>query len=173
MLKYFQKLLEVNMSRETFEANIKRRMDAIDHMEEHSIFHELQGKIIDYDYDKKSLTMEFHATEFHKNGFGIMFGGSLVGMFDIAFGTLTAGLGDYDIAPTVQLSTNFLKGIPIGAIVHIEIEAVSTGKTIMNFVGKAYVGNELSGSASGTFMTPRPFKKYIEDETINEKPLLK
>ena len=94
----------------------------------------------------------FEATKFHENAFGIMFGGSLAGMFDIAFGTLTAGLGDYSVAPTVQLSTTFLKGIPTGATVRTEVEAVSTGKTIMNFVGKAYVGEELVGSASGTFI---------------------
>ena len=94
--------------------------------------------------------MTFEATKFHENAFGIMFGGSLAGMFDIAFGTLTAGLGDYSVAPTVQLSTTFLKGIPTGATVRTEVEAVSTGKTIMNFVGKAYVGEELVGSASGT-----------------------
>lgn len=151
------------MSREKFEANIKRRMDDIKCMKEHSIFQELKGKITAYDYDQKSLIMEYQATDFHKNAFGIMFGGSLVGMFDITFGTLTAGLGDYDVAPTVQLSTSFLKGIPTGAVVRIEAEAVSTGKTLMNFVGKAYVGGELVGSASGTFMTPRPFKKYVED----------
>ncbi len=151
------------MNRETFEANIKKRMDAIKCMKEHSVFHTLKGEITAYDYDKKSLTMEFLVTDFHENEFGIMFGGSLVGMFDITFGILTAGLGDYDIAPTVQLSTNFLKGIPTGAVVRIEAEAVSTGKTLMNFVGKAYVGEELAGSASGTFMTPRPFKKYVED----------
>ena len=58
------------------------------------------------------------------------------------------------------ISTTFLKGIPTGATVRTEVEAVSTGKTIMNFVGKAYVGEELVGSASGTFMTPRPFKKF-------------
>ena len=86
-----------------------------------------------------------------------------MGMFDITFGTLTAALGDYDVAPTVQLSTSFLKGIPIGSTVRIEVEAVSVGKTIMNFVGKAYVGELLVGSANGTFMTPRPFKKYVEE----------
>ena len=135
------------MSRETFEAHMEKRMKDLKQSGEHSIFHELQGRIIDYDYDKKSLSMVFEATEFHKNGFGIMFGGSLVGMFDIAFGTLTAGLGDYDIAPTVV----------------IRAEAVSVGKTLMNFMGKAYVEDELAGSATGTFMTPRPFKKYVED----------
>ena len=151
------------MSRETFEAHMEKRMKDLKQSGEHSIFHELQGRIIDYDYDKKSLSMVFEATEFHKNGFGIMFGGSLVGMFDIAFGTLTAGLGDYDIAPTAQLSVNFLKGIPVGAQVVIRAEAVSVGKTLMNFMGKAYVEDELAGSATGTFMTPRPFKIYVED----------
>lgn len=107
--------------------------------------------------------MEYEATDFHENAFGIMFGGSLAGMFDITFGTLTAGLGDYDVAPTVQLSTNFLKGIPTGSLVRVKAEAVSTGKTIMNFMGKAYVEDKLVGSATGTFMTPRPFKKYVED----------
>ena len=120
----------------------------------------MKGTVTDFNYDTKSLTMTFEATKFHENAFGIMFGGSLAGMFDIAFGTLTAGLGDYSVAPTVQLSTTFLKGIPTGATVRTEVEAVSTGKTIMNFVGKAYVGEELVGSASGTFMTPRPFKKF-------------
>lgn len=151
------------MSRESFEANIRHRMHDIEEMEEHSIFKELKGRITDYDYDTKSLTMEFEATQFHKNGFGIVFGGSLAGMFDIAFGTLTAGLGDYDVAPTVQLSVSFLKGIPIGSVIRIETEAVSHGKTIMNFVGKAYVKEQLVGSANGIFMTPRPFKKYVED----------
>lgn len=97
-------------NRESFEANMRRRIEAIRHMSDHSIFNELRGTIIDYNYDKKSLTMEFYAGDFHRNGFNIMFGGSLVGMFDITFGTLTSGLGDYDIAPTVQLSTSFLKG---------------------------------------------------------------
>lgn len=151
------------MNREIFEEKMQKRMEDIRQFGEHSIFHELDGKIISYDYDKKSLTMEYEATEFHRNGFGIVFGGSLVGMFDITFGTLTAALGDYDVAPTVQLSTSFLKGIPIGSTVRIEVEAVSVGKTIMNFVGKAYVGELLVGSANGTFMTPRPFKKYVEE----------
>lgn len=151
------------MNRETFEKKMEKRMKDIRHLGQHSVFQELGGKIVAYDYDKKSLIMEYEATEFHRNGFGIVFGGSLVGMFDITFGTLTAGLGDYDVAPTVQLSTSFLKGIPIGSKVRIEAEAVSAGKTIMSFVGKAFVGELLVGSASGTFMTPRPFKKYIED----------
>ena len=135
------------MSKENFEKQIRKRMEQLDEINKHGIFKELKGTVTDFNYDTKSLTMTFEATKFHENAFGIMFGGSLAGMFDIAFGTLTAGLGDYSVAPTVQLSTTFLKGIP-------------TGKTIMNFVGKAYVGEELVGSASGTFMTPRPFKKF-------------
>lgn len=151
------------MSRETFEARMEKRMKDLKQNDEHSIFRELQGELIEYDYDTKSLDMAFEATEFHKNGFGIMFGGSLVGMFDIAFGTLTAGLGDYDIAPTAQLTVNFLKGVATRSRVIVRVEAVSTGKTLMNFMGKAYVGEEMVGSAMGTFMTPRPFKKYVED----------
>lgn len=165
-MKYDRIFSEISggiMSKETFETNIKRRIEAINHIKDNSIFNELKGKIIDYDYDNKSLIMEYEATEFHENAFGIMFGGSLAGMFDITFGTLTAGLGDYDVAPTVQLSTNFLKGIPTGSLVRVKAEAVSTGKTIMNFMGKAYVEDKLVGSATGTFMTPRPFKKYVED----------
>ena len=139
------------MSKENFEKQIRKRMEQLDEINKHGIFKELKGTVTDFNYDTKSLTMTFEATKFHENAFGIMFGGSLAGMFDIAFGTLTAGLGDYSVAPTVQLSTTFLKGIPTGATVRTEVEAVSTGKTIMNFVGKAYVGEELVGSASGTF----------------------
>lgn len=151
---------EKKMSKENFEKQIRKRMEQLDEINKHGIFKELKGTVTDFNYDTKSLTMTFEATKFHENAFGIMFGGSLAGMFDIAFGTLTAGLGDYSVAPTVQLSTTFLKGIPTGATVRTEVEAVSTGKTIMNFVGKAYVGEELVGSASVTFMTPRPFKKF-------------
>ena len=138
-------------NRESFEKNMRRRVEAIRHVSDHSIFKELRGKIVDYNYDEKRVTMEYEVGDFHRNGFNIMFGGSLVGMFDITFGTLTSGLGDYDIAPTVQLSTSFLKGIPIGSKVTVKAEAVSTGKTIMNFMGKAYVGDELVGSATGIF----------------------
>ena len=110
------------MSKENFEKQIRKRMEQLDEINEHGIFKELKGTVTDFNYDTKSLTMTFEATKFHENAFGIMFGGSLAGMF--------------------------------------EAEAVSAGKTIMNFVGKAYVGEELVGSASGTFMTPRPFKKF-------------
>lgn len=95
-------------NRESFEKNMRRRVEAIRHVSDHSIFNELRGKIVDYNYDEKRVTMEYEVGDFHRNGFNIMFGGSLVGMFDITFGTLTSGLGDYDIAPTVQLSTSFL-----------------------------------------------------------------
>lgn len=147
-------------NRESFEKNMRRRVEAIRHVSDHSIFNELRGKIVDYNYDEKRVTMEYEVGDFHRNGFNIMFGGSLVGMFDITFGTLTSGLGDYDIAPTVQLSTSFLKGVPIGSTVTVKAEAVSTGKTIMNFMGKAYVGDELVGNATGIFKTPRPFKTF-------------
>ena len=96
------------MSKENFEKQIRKRMEQLDEINEHGIFKELKGTVTDFNYDTKSLTMTFEATKFHENAFGIMFGGSLAGMFDIAFGTLTAGLGDYSVAPTVQLSTTFL-----------------------------------------------------------------
>lgn len=148
------------MSKETFEKQIKKRVKELEEINEHGVFKELKGTITDYDYDTKRITMTYEATRFHENAFGIMFGGSIVGMFDITFGTLTAGLGDYSVAPTVQLSTTFLKGIKTGSTVRVEAEAVSAGKTIMNYVGKAFVGEELMATASGTFMTPRPFKKF-------------
>ena len=91
------------MSKENFEKQIRKRMEQLDEINEHGIFKELKGTVTDFNYDTKSLTMTFEATKFHENAFGIMFGGSLAGMFDIAFGTLTAGLGDYSVAPTVQL----------------------------------------------------------------------
>ena len=93
---------EKKMSKENFEKQIRKRMEQLDEINKHGIFKELKGTVIDFNYDTKSLTMTFEATKFHENAFGIMFGGSLAGMFDIAFGTLTAGLGDYSVAPTVQ-----------------------------------------------------------------------
>ena len=98
---------EKKMSKENFEKQIRKRMEQLDEINKHGIFKELKGTVTDFNYDTKSLTMTFEATKFHENAFGIMFGGSLAGMFDIAFGTLTAGLGDYSVAPTVQLSTTF------------------------------------------------------------------
>ena len=86
------------MSKENFEKQIRKRMEQLDEINEHGIFKELKGTVTDFNYDTKSLTMTFEATKFHENAFGIMFGGSLAGMFDIAFGTLTAGLGDYSAA---------------------------------------------------------------------------
>ena len=81
------------MSKENFEKQIRKRMEQLEEINKHGIFKELKGTVVDFDYDTKSLTMTFEATKFHENAFGIMFGGSLAGMFDIAFGTLTAGLG--------------------------------------------------------------------------------
>ena len=97
------------MSKENFEKQIRKRMEQLEEINKHGIFKELKGTVVDFDYDTKSLTMTFEATKFHENAFGIMFGGSLAGMFDIAFGTLTAGLGDYSVAPTVQAFYNIFK----------------------------------------------------------------
>ena len=98
-------------------------MEQLDEINEHGIFKELKGTVTDFNYDTKSLTMTFEATKFHENAFGIMFGGSLARMFDIAFGTLTAGLGDYSGSPNGAAFYNILKGIPTGATVRTEVEA--------------------------------------------------
>ena len=46
-------------NRESFEKNMRRRVEAIRHVSDHSIFNELRGKIVDYNYDEKRVTMEY------------------------------------------------------------------------------------------------------------------
>ena len=68
-------------------------MEQLDEINKHGIFKELKGTVTDFNYDTKSLTMTFEATKFHENAFGIMFGGSLAGMFDIAFWNIDCWIG--------------------------------------------------------------------------------
>lgn len=58
------------MSRETFEAHMEKRMKDLKQSGEHSIFHELQGRIIDYDYDKRVFPWYLKPRNFIKMALG-------------------------------------------------------------------------------------------------------
>ncbi len=69
-----------------------------------------KGTVTDFNYDTKKFNHDVRGTKFHEKCiWNHVWRFSGLGMFDIAFGTLTAGLGDYSVSPNGAAFYNIFK----------------------------------------------------------------
>lgn len=83
-----------------------------------------------------TIVAEFEVTEFHQGAPGLAHGGLLACAFDEAMGALNWLLGKP--AVTARLETDFVKPVPVGALLHIdaEVAGVLGRKVFLSAVGR-------------------------------------
>lgn len=131
---------------------------------------EMMGpKFIGCSYENKELSVMFHVEKWELNPQGSMHGGLVSTAFDTTFGILTHYHAKDCFITTVDLSTRYLKPIPLGSDLLIKVKACSAGRTIVSLTGEAYLAGKdiLAATASSTFMILRDKKTQLT--TLKEK----
>lgn len=115
---------------------------------------QLQPSFISCNFDNSSLTLEFSAEQWAANPEGILHGGILVTAFDTTFGALCHYYAKQNMINTVEISTSFLKPVPLNCKYQITAKANHVGRTITSMTAEAYLTetNVLLATASTTFI---------------------
>lgn len=104
--------------------------------------------------ETNSLTLGFPIRQWQLNPGGIMHGGLITTAFDTTFGTLVHALRPDRVITTVDISTQFLKEVPLNDILLITATANSIGRTLVSLTAKGILksNGRLAATGVSTFM---------------------
>lgn len=123
----------------------------------------MQPKFIDCNFETKEISVMFHVEKWALNPQGSMHGGLVSTAFDTTYGMLTHYLAKDCFITTVDLSTRYLKPIPLGSDLLIKAKACSVGRTLVSLTAEGYVAGKdiLAATSSSTFMLLRNKKTQL------------
>jgi uncharacterized protein (TIGR00369 family) len=116
------------------------------------------GRLLGFQIDsvkEGEVTFLLEPQEQHCNPFGVMHGGVAASLFDSALGcAVQTQLGERQIAPTMQLSINYIRPITVstgkvrctGQVVHLGKRSATAQGSLVDGDGKLYA------HATGTFV---------------------
>lgn len=114
----------------------------------------LRSEIVDCDAERQWLTLRFATKPWMQNPGGVVHGGILSSMFDIAMGCTSMALaGVYN--PTVHLSVSFLSPGPLNDALLVTATATRVGRTFTQLTAEMVVESTgvCCATATGIFFT--------------------
>jgi uncharacterized protein (TIGR00369 family) len=155
--------LDLKMEQAIMEKTIEHVINVTKSESESGVIQMMQPKYIGCSYQDKEISVMFHVEKWELNPQGSMHGGLISAAFDTTYGMLTHYLAKDSFITTVDLSTRYLKPVPIGSDLLIKAKACSVGRTIVSLTGEAFlVGKDiLAATSSSTFMILRHKKTQL------------
>ena len=108
-----------------------------DHLPEDNVARRLERRLVDFDFDAKTLTLEFPIRSWMGNSIGLMHGGMLAMCADTACAAFAHALYD-GYAPTVQLSCTYLRPVSVGDALLIRVHAAHLGGSNAHFTAEIF-----------------------------------
>lgn len=82
------------------------------------------------DYEKRTLVLRVQTQSWMENPNGVLHGGVSAAILDIAMGTLARYFTGGGMTPTVSMSVNYLRPVPVGAVIYLRAELPMRGFTL-------------------------------------------
>lgn len=102
------------------------------------------------DMEKQEALFSVTVTPYSRNVYGTMHGGALATVLDVAMSLMCKAVIGEDTAPSLDMSINFLKGVPIGETLYLRASVVRAGRTIVVVQARGWTENEASPNVSST-----------------------
>ncbi len=108
--------------------------------------------IEDYSFDQKYITYGFETKDWMMNPGGVLHGGMMCTMYDIAMGVTSRAFSGY-YTPTVNISVTYLCPVPNNDKVLVTCRVTRLGSTFIQLVGESKVASsgKSCSTASATF----------------------
>ena len=94
----------------------------------HTLNGRLKAELVDVDDEKQELTLRFPLEDWQVNGLGTLHGGMVNTMMDLAMSMVVYCFSRQTIPPTVSMTTNYLRPVPMGDYVHVLARLTSLGR---------------------------------------------
>ncbi|MDD3571058.1 MAG: PaaI family thioesterase [Lachnospiraceae bacterium] len=155
----------VNSKREQsiMEKTIKTAIDVTKSKGKSGVIEMMNPNFFGCSFEEKELSIVFHVKKWELNPQGSMHGGLVSAAFDTTFGILTHYYASDCFITTVDLSTRYLKPVPLDSDLIIRVKACSVGRTLVSLTGDAYFEGKdtIVATASSTFMILRDKKTQL------------
>ncbi len=107
---------------------LEQELQFINHDMAHTLNGRLKAELVSCDDPKKELTLRFPLEDWMVNGLGTLHGGMANTMMDLVMSMAVYCFSRQTIPPTVSMTTNYLRPIPMEGYVHITARLTSLGK---------------------------------------------
>ena len=141
------------LKQKCFEEGIRRTVEHVVTNERGHINELIQPTFSSCSEEKASITLEYPVLAWESNSNDVMHGGISATIMDTTLGILAnylcIGIGK-TFAPTINLSINYLKPIPVGETLCVEAKIVSFGKSLISVYGEAYIKGTTDPTVNAT-----------------------
>ncbi len=126
------------VSREKLQASLRQCVEHLhDHLPEDNIARRIHRRLVAFDYDSMTVTIEYSVEPWMANSIGLMHGGMLAMCADSACASFAHAIYD-GYAPTVQLSCTYLRPVSVGDALVFRVRALHLGGSTVHLTAEVY-----------------------------------
>lgn len=132
---------------------LKEELQFINVKMAHTLNGRLKGEFVSCDDEKQEIVLKYPLEDWMVNGLGTLHGGMTNTMMDLAMSIAVYAFSRQTIPPTVSMTTNYLRPVPMGDYVLIKTRLTSLGKRNATAYCEAIVpdSGKVACTAIGTY----------------------
>lgn len=113
----------------------------------------MQGELVSCDEANRSITLRYPVQDWQVNGLGTLHGGMISTMMDLTMSMAIYCYSRQTIPPTITMTVNYLRPVPIEDGVHIMARVTSIGKRNATAYCEAIIPGtgKVAATAVGTY----------------------
>lgn len=113
----------------------------------------MQGELVSCDEANRSITLRYPVQDWQVNGLGTLHGGMISTMMDLTMSMAIYCYSRQTIPPTITMTANYLRPVPIEDGVHIMARVTSIGKRNATAYCEAIIPGtgKVAATAVGTY----------------------
>lgn len=141
---------EVKISAESW---LKEELNFINNTMAHTLNGRLKAQFESCDENLKEITLRFPLEDWQVNGLGTLHGGMSSAMMDLAMSMAVYCFSRETIPPTISMTTNYLRAIPMEGSVLIKTKLTSLGRRNASCYCEAIIpsSGKIACTATGTY----------------------
>lgn len=141
---------EIKVSAESW---LREELDFINNTMAHTLNGRLKAQFESCDEDLKEITLRFPLESWQVNGLGTLHGGMSSAMMDLAMSMAVYCFSRETIPPTISMTTNYLRAIPMEGSVLIKTKLTSLGRRNASCYCEAIIpsSGKIACTAVGTY----------------------
>lgn len=113
----------------------------------------LEMELYAYDLEQKTITLAFPVCTWEANPVGNMHGGMICAILDVTMGCAAYVFSQAYFTPTIQMSVNFVKGIPSDEVLLVEgiLDHAGSRMAQARAIARLQRTNEVAATGNGSY----------------------
>ena len=125
------------MTNQEMEAKVRALLEDVNTNQRDTILGMVQPQFVACDAEGMTLELAYPAQSWERNPIGLMQGGVVATVLDYTVACLTIALAT-EKPVTVSMQVSYLRGAPIGGMLHVRARTTKLGRTLIHAFAECY-----------------------------------